>query len=86
MWRVIWEPALLFLAPFIVYVGILLLRRRAPFSRRHWARGTVSVLTLVGLAAAIVFMLAYGLLAERYKGAYVPAHIENGRLVPGRME
>ena len=27
-----------------------------------------------------------GFLAHRHKGAYVPAHIENGVLVPGRME
>ncbi|MGB8277324.1 MAG: DUF6111 family protein [Methylovirgula sp.] len=86
MWRVLWEPVLLFLAPFIAYAGLLLLRRTAPFSSRHWTQGTVSMLTVAGLAAAIVFMLAYGLLAERHKGAYVPAHIENGRLVPGRIE
>ncbi len=86
MWRVVWEPVLLFLAPFIAYVGLLLLRRAAPFSSRHWTQGTVSMLTLAGLAAAIIFVLAYGILAERHKGAYVPAHIENGRVVPGRME
>jgi hypothetical protein len=43
-------------------------------------------LTLAGLSAAIVFMVFYGLLAERHHGAYVPAHIENGRLVPGHIE
>jgi hypothetical protein len=86
MWRVLWEPALLFLSPFIAYAGLLLLRRTAPFSRQHWTQGTVSMLTLAGLAAAIVFMLAYGLFAERHKGDYVPAHIENGQVVPGRME
>ncbi len=86
MWRVIWEPALLFLSPFIVYVILLVLRRTAPFSSRHWTQGTVSMLTLAGLAAAVVFMLAYGLLAKRHMGGYVPAHIENGQIVPGRME
>lgn len=86
MWRVLWEPALLFLSPFIAYAGFLLLRRTAPFSSRHWTQGTLSLLTLGGLAAAIVFMVAYGVLAERHKGAYRPAHIENGRLVPGHME
>jgi len=86
MWRVLWEPALLFLLPFIAYAGLLFLRRVAPFSSAYWTRGTVSVLTLAGLAAAIIFMLVYGFLAERHKGTYVPAHIEDGRLVPGRME
>lgn len=86
MWRIFWEPALLFLSPFIAYAVLLVLRRNGPFSRRHWTQGTVSMLTLVGLAAAVVFMLAYGLLAERHQGGYVPAHIENGQVVPGRME
>lgn len=86
MWRVLWEPALLFLSPFIAYAGLLLLRRIMPFSSRHWTLGTVSSLTLCGLAFAIVFMLGYGLFAERHKGAYVPAHIENGQVVPGRMQ
>lgn len=86
MWRVIWQPALLFLTPFIGYAVLLILRRTAPFSSRHWTQGTISILTLAGLAAAIAFMLTYGLLVERHKGTYVPAHIENGRLVPGRME
>ena len=86
MWRILWEPALLFLSPFLAYAGVLVLRRVPPFSRSHWQRQTVSLLTLLGLAAAIAFMIAYGLLAERHKGAYVPAHIENGRLVPGHME
>ena len=86
MWRIFWEPALLFLSPFIAYAALLALRRTAPFSSRHWTQGTVSMLTLFGLAAAVVFMLAYGLLAERHKGDYVPAHIENGQVVPGRME
>jgi len=86
MWRVLWEPVLLFLSPFIAYAGLLLLRRITPFSARQWTQGTVSTLTLSGLALAIVFMLGYGLFAERHKGAYVPAHIENGRIVPGRMQ
>jgi hypothetical protein len=86
MWRDLWEPALLFFTPFIAYAGLLLLRRAAPFSSKHWTQGTVSTLTLCGLAIAIVFMLGYGLFAERHKGAYVPAHIENGQIVPGHME
>ncbi len=86
MWRVVWEPVLLFLSPFIAYAGLLVLRRLPPFSSRHWTQGMVSMLTLAGLFAAVLFMLAYGLLAERHTGAYLPAHIENGRVVPGRME
>ncbi len=86
MWRVLWEPALLFLSPFIAYAGLLVIQQTPPFSRAPWSKGTVSLLTLAGLSAAIIFMVFFGLFAERHHGAYVPAHIENGRLVPGHIE
>jgi len=86
MWRVALEPALLFLSPFVAYVAVLVLRRNTPFAGASWSRGTVSTLTLVGLVAAVVGIVFFGINAERHSGAYVPAHIENGRLVPGKME
>ena len=39
-----------------------------------------------GLAIAVTGMIAFGIFAPRHAGAYVPAHIENGKLVPGRMQ
>jgi hypothetical protein len=86
MWRAMLEPALLFLAPFIAYAILLVLRRNAVFLGDSWGRGTVSLLTLAGLVAAVAWFVYIGFNAERYSGAYVPAHIENGKLVPGRME
>lgn len=86
MWRVVLRPALLFLLPFLFYATWLLLRRTAPWSRDNWDRGAVSVLTLLGLAVAIVGMLALGVLADRHLGTYVPAHIENGVVISGRMQ
>jgi hypothetical protein len=46
----------------------------------------VSVLTLIGLAAAVLGLFAINVFAPRGRGAYVPAHVENGVLVPGRFE
>lgn len=86
MWRVIWKPLLLFLLPFIGYAALLVLRRTPPFASRNWSRGTVSRLTLAGLFAAIVGVFLFGVFAERHYGAYVPAHIEDGAVVPGHME
>jgi hypothetical protein len=43
-------------------------------------------LTLLGLVIAVIGMFAFGIFADRHLGAYVPAHIENGVVVPGRMQ
>jgi hypothetical protein len=86
MWRVVLRPALLFLLPFVLYAVWLLLRRTSPWARDNWGRSVVSTLTLVGLAVAVVGMLAFGILADRHLGAYVPAHIENGAVVPGHIQ
>ena len=50
------------------------------------AARVVSNLTLVGLVVAVIGMLAFGIFADRRFGAYVPAHIENGVLVPGHIQ
>jgi len=86
MWRVIWRPDLLFLLPFIGYAVLLVLRRTTPFASRNWSQGTVSTLTLAGLLAAVIGVFLFGVFAQRHLGAYVPAHIVNGTLVPGHME
>jgi hypothetical protein len=84
MWRAILEPVLLFATPFVVYALFHLAQRRWPFVSELWTRGVVSTLTIAGLLVAIIGMLMLGLSA-RQQGAYVPAHIENGRLAPGRF-
>jgi Family of unknown function (DUF6111) len=86
MLRAILEPLALFLSPFVAFAIYLLLRARYPLAIEHWTRGRVSTLTLVGLAVAVIGMFAFGLFAPRGHGVYVPAHIEKGVLVPGRIE
>lgn len=86
MLRAILEPAALFLSPFVAFAIYLALRARYPLAIEHWSRGRVSTLTLTGLAIAVLGMLAFGLSAPRGHGTYVPAHIENGRLISGHIE
>ena len=62
------------------------MRARYPLEFEHWTRGRVSILTLLGLAAAVLGFVALDVLAPRGQGVYVPAHVENGVLVPGRIE
>jgi Family of unknown function (DUF6111) len=86
MWRALLEPVLLFASPFVAYAIYLVISRNYPFTLEHWTKGAVSTLTLAGLVIAVTGMLAFGIFAPRHQGAYQPAHIENGRLVPGRLQ
>jgi hypothetical protein len=86
MWRTFLEPLGFFALPFVLYAVYLALCQRYPFTLRAWSRLTVSVLTLVGLGVAVLGVFGFGLFAPRHQGAYIPAHIENGTLVPGRFE
>ena len=86
MWRAVLDPLVLFASPFAAYAIYLVLRRKYPFTIEHWTKGAVSTLTLAGLAIAVTGMLAFGIFAPRHEGAYIPAHIENGLLVPGLLQ
>ncbi len=86
MSRALLESLALFLSPFAVYVIYLLLRARWPLEVDHWTTGRVSMLTLIGLVAAVLGFVGLALFAPRGQGVYVPAHVENGVLVPGRFE
>ena len=86
MWRAILEPSLLFASPFLAYAVYLVLRRNYPFALEHWPTSAVSTLTLAGLVLAVGGMLAFAIFAPRHEGAYTPAHIEGGKIVPGRIQ
>ena len=86
MSRAVLESLALFLSPFVVFALYLAVRARYPLAVEHWSRGRVSTLILIGLFVAIVGMFVFGFSARRGYGVAVPAHIENGALVPGRIE
>jgi hypothetical protein len=75
---------LLFLLPFALYLVYLRLRQEdeETSSRQHpWTALFASGLVLV--AASFVF---WGLFENRnQRGVYIPPHLEDGRLVPGRV-
>jgi hypothetical protein len=86
MSRAVLEPLALFLAPFAAYAIYLTLRARYPLEVEHWTGVRVSILTVIGLAAAVLGLVALDLFAPRGHGTYVPAHQEGGALVPGHFE
>lgn len=85
MGRALLDVMIPFLLPFAGYALFLALRRRYPFVASAWRRGPVAALVVGGLALAVLSLLAAGLFWPRGRGGYVPAHVENGLLVPGRM-
>jgi hypothetical protein len=86
MARILLESFGLFAAPFVFYAFFLIFRARHPLLVAHWSHAALSWLTLAGLALAIAGMVAAGAFAPRSEGVYTPAHMENGRLAPGRFQ
>ena len=77
----------LFLAPFVLYALFLWATREGILHPDQWRPPVLAVLSLV---AVVVTAAGFVLIAE-YTGApahsnYVPAHLENGQLVPGTMK
>ena len=74
----------IFLIPFVLYAMFLLAGRNGVMLQTSWP---VHVVIKLAIAALLLTILSLVLLAN-FSGAppsstYVPAHIENGRLIPG---
>jgi Family of unknown function (DUF6111) len=86
MGRAVFETLGLFVAPFALFALYLTLRARFPLALEHWTRGRVSLLTVAGLAAAVLGLVFLTLTAPRGQGVYIPAHVEKGLLIQGHFE
>ena len=75
---------LLFLLPFALYAAYLRLRQHdeeEPTKQHPWTALFVS-----GLALVAVSFVFWGLVEDaNQRGVYVPPHLEDGRLIPGRV-
>jgi len=83
--RVVIESVLLFLLPFGLFFVWLALRKRSPGAREEWSPA-LTWLVIAGLLLVIGSFLFTFATAERRIGGYEPAHVENGVLVPGRVQ
>ena len=84
MIRAVFGEALLFLLPFALFALFLILKRRNPLRLSAWSDSAIW-LVIAGLACAIVGLVVTGVMSERQTGAFVPPHLENGRVVPGQF-
>jgi cytochrome c oxidase assembly factor CtaG len=82
------RPALteigIFLVPFAVYALFLVATRSALTAQSSWPLRLVAKLVL----GSLLLVIASLIMLANYSGApphstYIPAHVENGRLVPG---
>jgi Family of unknown function (DUF6111) len=74
----------LFLAPFAIYAVYLLATKAELLHPESWPLGTLMWLTIAALVlmfGSFIVLAQWG--GERAGSQYVPAHMENGKLVPG---
>ena len=84
MIRPIFTEVALFLAPFVAYALFLWATREGVLDVDAWSLPRLIWLTIVALVLVIVSFLVLAEFGGAPPGStYVPAHMENGRLVPG---
>ena len=84
MIRPVFTEIVLFLAPFALYVAFLVATRAGVLDPAHWPLRRVLSLAI----CAVLLVLGSFIYFAHFTGAppgstYVPAHIENGKFVPG---
>ena len=77
----------LFLAPFVAYALFLWATRRGILHPDEWQPRVLAMLSLAAVAlTAVGFVLIAEFSGAPARSTYVPAHLENGQLVPGTIK
>ena len=84
MIRPVFTEIALFAAPFVIYAFYLWVTKAGLLDAESWSWSAIGWLTII----ALVLMLGSFLVIAHFSGSppgseYVPARMENGRLVPG---
>ena len=84
MIRPVFTEVVLFLAPFVLYAVFLWATKAGVMDLESWPLSRLAWLTI----AALVLVVGSFIYFAHFTGAppgstYVPAHIENGKFVPG---
>lgn len=87
MIRPVFTEIALFATPFVLYAAYLLATRASVLDASSWRLPVLAWLTIT----ALVLMIASFLLLAHFSGAppgstYVPAHMEDGKVVPGQIK
>jgi len=84
MIRPVFTEIALFLTPFVIYAAFLVATRAGVLQPKSWTLRRVAGLVI----ASLVLVVGSFLVLAQFSGAppgstYVPAHVENGKFVPG---
>lgn len=87
MIRPVLTEVALFLAPFVAYAIFLFATRANVFEMKSWPPKTLGTLTII----ALLLMIGSFIVLAHFSGAepgstYIPAHMENGKFVPGQSK
>lgn len=77
----------LFIAPFVIYAAFLVMTPNGALQPSAWGTRRIAALGIAGF----VLMLGSFVFFAQFSGAppgstYIPAHIENGKFVPGMTQ
>jgi hypothetical protein len=87
MIRPVATELILFVVPFVAYAVFLWATQAGVLHPESWPLTRIVGLTIVALAlmaGSFIVLAQWG--GEPKNSTYVPAHIENGRLVPGTVK
>jgi len=74
----------IFLIPFVAYAIFLIATRAGVFTSSSWPAHLIAKLVLGSLLLVVIsFVLLAHFSGAPPNSTYVPAHIENGKLIPG---
>ena len=84
MIRPVFTEILLFVAPFVLYAVFLWATKAGVLDVESWPSSRLAWLTIVSLALVLGSFLYFAHFSGARPGSeYVPAHLENGKFVPG---
>jgi hypothetical protein len=84
MIRPVATEVILFLTPFVLYAVFLWATKAGVMDIESWPLARVATLAIVALVLVLGSFIYFAHFSGARPGAtYVPAHIENGKFVPG---
>ena len=86
MIRPLFTELAIFIAPFVAYAIYLLVTKSGVLERSSWPPKVLMALAIVAMLLVIgSFVIMAQFSGEPLGGTYVPAHMENGKFVPGQV-